>query len=557
MTSLHGTKSLRIATYARVSSEDQAERGTIQNQLHYLRAQINLNSDALGWTAAGEYVDDGISGTIPLRDRPYGRQLLEDAAAGRFDVVFVYKLDRLGRNLKALLDAHDDLERAQVSIRSGTEPFDTRELMGRFVFQLLGSLAELERGTIIERMTLGTERSVRAGKWTNGPIPFGYDLDTENRLIPSARLVEGTGYTEAEIARLVFVRMADGSSTILVCRWLNEMGVPTHRRYGGGAIVTVGETWRPSRINTMLKNTVYKGVHTFKSKNGPIERDVEPLVSAEVWERANTQLARNKARSSRNTRHTYLLSGLIRCGIKGCEFGYSGTTTKNSRGQLWPSYRCSGQLGVVNPEIGRRCPGKQISAAWLENEVWQDCRRYILDPDDALAEAQAQLRQRLDEASRAEGERRRLTLALAAKDADKDRVMMLFRKGLATFEETERQINEIEAERAELRGLLDNYRVQQELAAAFEAQYTSAAFLLVQLQEQLAEVERTNDVGKKRQIIEGLVARIDIHTSATTASGRRKHAKAVITYTFGQPRTVGVTTTDNGGRIRGRGSATS
>ena len=62
-------------------------------------------------------------------------------------MVIVYRLDRLGRTARVLLDAHDQLASFGVAISSATEPFDTRTSIGRFVFQLLGSIAELERET--------------------------------------------------------------------------------------------------------------------------------------------------------------------------------------------------------------------------------------------------------------------------------------------------------------------------------------------------------------------------------------------------------------------------
>src|SRR5215213_11643759 len=90
-----------LAIYARVSTEDQAERETIQSQLGFLRGFVNLH----GLPVAGEYIDDGISGTVPLAERPEGQRLAVDAKAGRFGVVLVYRIDRLGRSLRSLLNA--------------------------------------------------------------------------------------------------------------------------------------------------------------------------------------------------------------------------------------------------------------------------------------------------------------------------------------------------------------------------------------------------------------------------------------------------------------------
>ncbi len=172
----------RVALYARVSTEDQAERGTIDAQRTFLAKFAGLYQ----LDVADEYVDDGYSGTLALDQRPEGRRVLEDAGRGDFTTVLVYRLDRLGRSLRALLDAHDALERAGVTVRSATEPFDTSTPIGKFLFQLLASLAELEKSTIIERTTMGRDRVARLGKWTNGPVPAGYDLDGEGRPVPSA-----------------------------------------------------------------------------------------------------------------------------------------------------------------------------------------------------------------------------------------------------------------------------------------------------------------------------------------------------------------------------------
>src|SRR4051794_40961738 len=86
----------RWALYLRVSTEDQAERGTIRGQLDYLRQRVDLESKSREMqglppiSIAGEYADDGISGTVPLADRPQGKRLLEDARAGLFSSVLVY-----------------------------------------------------------------------------------------------------------------------------------------------------------------------------------------------------------------------------------------------------------------------------------------------------------------------------------------------------------------------------------------------------------------------------------------------------------------------------------
>jgi site-specific DNA recombinase len=80
----------RLALYTRVSTDEQAEHGNLATQSEYLQKRADL--DAL--PVVDLYQDDGVSGTLAVQECPAGAQLLEDARAGRFDTVLVYKVDR-------------------------------------------------------------------------------------------------------------------------------------------------------------------------------------------------------------------------------------------------------------------------------------------------------------------------------------------------------------------------------------------------------------------------------------------------------------------------------
>ena len=90
----------RVATYERVSSEDQRDRATIRTQTDELARRLAREPDV---ELVERYADDGVSGTIPLAERAAGGRLMRDAAAGRIDELWVYKLDRLGRDAVDLL----------------------------------------------------------------------------------------------------------------------------------------------------------------------------------------------------------------------------------------------------------------------------------------------------------------------------------------------------------------------------------------------------------------------------------------------------------------------
>jgi site-specific DNA recombinase len=166
-------------------------------------------------------------------------------------------------------------------------------------------LAELERPTIAERMALGKSRAAKAGKWIGGPIPFGYDVDAEGQLIPSAQLIEKLGLTEAEAAKQVFANIAGGSSTVSEAVRLSALGVPCVWRCPDGKTIVVGKgIWRSSGLCRMLRNTVYVGRRTFRSKTGPVECSTQALVDEETFRKVALQLTANRKLSTKNAKRT-------------------------------------------------------------------------------------------------------------------------------------------------------------------------------------------------------------------------------------------------------------
>ena len=155
---------LRVALYARVSTVGKGQ--DVGLQLDELR-QIAVQR---GWLVEDErvYVDDGVSGT---RDRrPELDRLLGDAKVGRFDVVAVFKLDRLARSLRHLLVMSEDLASWGVGLVSIHDPgIDTTTASGRLLFQVLGAFGEFEAAIIKERVMAGVRRAQAQGKHCGRP----------------------------------------------------------------------------------------------------------------------------------------------------------------------------------------------------------------------------------------------------------------------------------------------------------------------------------------------------------------------------------------------------
>src|SRR5947208_10577674 len=149
---------MRAAIYARVSTFDQEP----ENQLQELRRYV----EARGWTAV-EYVDRGVSGA---KDRRHALdQLLADAKRRKFDVVVCWRLDRLGRNLRHLILALDELQALGVAFVSLAEGIDATTPALRLQLHVLGAIAEFERERIRERVLAGLQRAKRQGKRLGRP----------------------------------------------------------------------------------------------------------------------------------------------------------------------------------------------------------------------------------------------------------------------------------------------------------------------------------------------------------------------------------------------------
>ncbi len=519
MASLPERPTKPVALYCRVSTDEQAERQTVQAQLDFLRRYAELFSLPI----AAEYVDDGFSGTLSLSDRPYGRQLLADAEAGRFGLVVCYKVDRLARSLSVLMEAYNALQRCDVGIRSAQESFDTASPSGRFFFQLLGSMAEFDRATILERMTMGRDRVARAGKWF-GAVPYGYQLNADGQLVPDE--------ARAAIVRGLYERIAAGSTTIAEAQRMNALGVPCGHRYAGGRVDETPKEWRCGTVYKIIINPVYRGHSVLKSKLGEVTREVPALVSPELWDAAQQQLKRNRWLSTKNAKRRYLLRGLVTCAR--CGANYVGAPGETSA--AWSYYRCSNTFASHQLDGSKRCRGAaNLRSDWIEPLVWADCREYIENPGPYLAQAQAELRARLGQASDSEAQRRALLQQVAAKEQERDRVLTLYRRGRITIEEAERQMDATAREVGELRQMADALQAQGALTQEFESQVTEAAAMLIRLRGNLDEIERADDWDRKREIVELLVAGLTVHTEG---EGRGRQAHVHIRYRFGSPRSL-------------------
>jgi len=503
----------RVATYERVSSDDQRERETIKTQTEEIARRL-LGDPNLH--LIHRYVDDGVSGTIPLAERPAGRRLLEDAARGLFEEVWVLKLDRLGRDDVDPLVVRRDLERLGVKIVAVLE-----NIGSPLEFAIRVAFAAEERRTFLARSAAGMNRAAREGRYCGGIRPYGYRVEGQRhqaKPVPDDTIVWGD-MTAAGVMQRMYRRSAiDQWSCPKIAEEFNDLGIPTaYQRDGRGVRGkrTQGK-WRAGRIRNMLIQPIYRGELQYGRRSSqPGGREVvtgrvEPLVSDEIWYAAQETLARNRI-MAKNTRRVYLLRGIIRCAV--CGLTYVGTT---SSGTVW--YRCDGQLLRRGPVEGR-CIAKAVNGHYLQPRVWADVEAFLRDPGTIVHELETEFGGDGQKAI-AEAESITLTAALRDLEEQQDRAIDLHIRGRLDAQTLDAQLDRIASDRAEIERRLATLHTDM---AEEEPPLTP---------DILAELRRRLDEGlsdEERQEIVRLLVRITVHTEIRDG---KKHARAVVEYRF-------------------------
>ena len=283
-------KRLRCAIYTRKSSEEGLEQGF--NSLHAQREACEayvLSQAGEGWVALPTIYDDGgySGGSM---GRPALAQLLVDIAAGKIDVVVVYKVDRLTRSLSDFARIVEIFDKQGVSFVSVTQAFNTTSSMGRLTLNVLLSFAQFEREVTGERIRDKIAASKAKGLWMGGTVPLGYDLPAD----PQSRILV-INPAEADTVRLIFRRYLELGSVRMLAAELRDRGVTSKQRVTRKGHVMGGQPWREGPLYYFLKNRIYRGEIVHKDKVYPGLHTA--IVDAELFDAAQARLAEGNRRT--------------------------------------------------------------------------------------------------------------------------------------------------------------------------------------------------------------------------------------------------------------------
>lgn len=189
-------KTQKVAIYVRVSTSGQ----TVENQERELLAHCQRQ----GWLVHKVYRDEGFSGAVA--ERPALKEMMADARLGRFNLLAVWKIDRIARSISHLLEVLMELKGLGIGFVSLTEAINTETAQGRMLCSFLGAIGEFEREMTIERVRSGMARAKANGVRIGRPRA-GFDVNEAIRLKQDgqswSQVSKAVGASSATVRRIV------------------------------------------------------------------------------------------------------------------------------------------------------------------------------------------------------------------------------------------------------------------------------------------------------------------------------------------------------------------
>ena len=314
----------RVAVYARVSTDHEDQKNSVENQELYFKDYIAKEND---WELYKMYADEGISGTS-LKKREEFNKMLMDAKSKKFDIILTKEVCRFARNTLDTLEKTRELKRMGIEVRFLIDNISTFDTDGELRLTIMAGLAQDESRRTSERVQFGVVQQMKKGV-AFGNIMYGYDFKN-GKLIVNKK--------EAEMIKKIFHWYLDnGYGGHKICNKLKEEKYEIKRPKNQKNKYN----WQSETIFGILRNVKYVGdlkqrityttdylEHKSKKNKGEVEfiyikNHHTPIIERELFDAVQIEMARrsnmNKIDSS-NYSNLHALSGKIVCGK--CGHGY-------------------------------------------------------------------------------------------------------------------------------------------------------------------------------------------------------------------------------------------
>lgn len=359
-----GIRPIPVAIYTRVSTADQVggrfDSCASQEQLG--REYIQKNAPK-GYYLSGVFTDPAYSGGS--LNRPGIRALMQHIEAGQAEVVLIFKFERVLRSTEDWAPFRAFLRKHKCRLESPIEDLADVTPMQRFHNNMRANLAEYERDNTSEKVRIKMLEQAKRGLWNTGQIPYGYDYNREAQTLHPHPV-------EAAVVRRIFESVAQLVGISEIANTLNAEGHRTKarvfQRRDGTKENVGGNPFRIDHIQKIVRNPIYTG--RVRLHGEEFQGKHEPIVSRELWERANAAIAKpletNRRTEQASDKHFHLLKGLVHCGCCGRMMIPDHGGKRNAQGQPYRYYTC----GVHRRYSDRvSCPVRHVPAGLLERAV--------------------------------------------------------------------------------------------------------------------------------------------------------------------------------------------
>jgi len=466
---------IRAAIYVRVSTEEQGDKNlSIPFQIEACQRMAETS----GWEVTEVYADIA-SGKSDKR--PNFQRLLADARAKKFDQIIVYKYSRFGRN-DAQTGMHEaTLLKHGVVLRSATEPFDPDTSAGWLGKRMVQIFAEFENKQKAELVRSGMRQRALEGGWS-WKAPWGY-CNRQEQL--DGRNVRRWIEPDPAIAPLVvqaFELFASGDYN------LRSLAEEMTRR---GMRASQGGRLREQRLQSALKNPFYHGVVCSPSFDVRVTGKHEPLISKELFDRAQAMLA-TRGRQKRRVKHGQVLRGIVWCAC-----GQRMTFDAPNRGRF-VYLRCLSHADKRRD--GCRQAGPRLDAVMKDLEERVLPSLCVSADDFELVRAEL-ARQASTESGNAEEELRGLVQRLAAEEGRRERLLELRLDG-------EVHRDEYEAKRRNLEGTIALMAARKAELEDLVRRRDADVDLVLKIANSLALLWSKADEAERRELLQTVVEKV-------------------------------------------------
>lgn len=492
---MESDKKIRVAFYLRVSTDEQARDWFgLDMQLNGLEEMMNYRHKNHNFEHNPEwrYVDDWYSGWD--LNRPGFQRMIEDAKKGKFDLIAVWKIDRLSRNLSHLLSSFETLQKYQVWFFSVKENIDFTGPIWKLTFQIFGALAEFERETIRMRTKEWKNASARRWNYIIGTAPYGYKkIELKWNVTKGIEIIDD----EAIWVRKIFDECIAWNTLEGIAKMMNEYSV---LKWYWSTKKNKNTKWYSTWIREMLEDTTYIGIAVYNPLNekweiSPIEIPVPGIINPLIFEMAQKALEQISLNTQRWWgEKSYLLSRLI----------FDNETQRNfiwvERTKGWHSYRRKGfELD------GIKYANREIPWKALDEHIWNQILKLLDRPEELFEIYQ---KQNLDKADYEEllKKRRKIDNKLEELRGEE----LTIEKRSIRWDYSDEIRNELinDNKKTQIRYQKDIKELDEKLDAIVQAEMTKDALMKFSEHfdmnlKKIAEVQ-------KRRLIEILIERIEV-----------------------------------------------